>query len=290
MTDNTHATLRRLEDVNGFVVLDLPGADSADGVVRCAKKVLVDSTKALARSRSYSWALLERRISGASGAINATGDAVAEAITSFATALAPEVAAGSLTLAAGRGTTPEGLEALGEVVQPDPAGFAGGIVGAISAATDGDLTGTKIAVEHGGEDDTSLTAALESAGAEIVATGSDAWGADAEVLLFGSKPGVLEHERVASLAHRVLVPTAVMAFTPRALAVATQAHKVLLPDFLTTAGPLAVRSGQDPTERVYALTTDVLSREEGPVLGACLAAEEFLTQWCEELPFGRPIG
>ncbi|MEZ5268425.1 MAG: hypothetical protein R2714_00620 [Microthrixaceae bacterium] len=290
MTEQSHAIVRRLEEVDGFLVTDLPGADSADGVVRCAKKVLVDSTKALARSRSYSWALLEQRISGASGAVNATGDSVEGSLGSFAAELAADVASGALTLAAGKGVPDGALDGLGSVVQPDPESLASGIVACISAALEGAPGDVKVAVEHDGGAGEQLVAQLESAGASVTATGSDAWDAPAEVLLFGSKAGVLDHQRAADLPQQLLVPTAPLAFTPRALAVANRAGKVILADFLTTAGPLATRAGLDPAQRLGELTRSTLASDQGAVLGACTLAEAYLSQWCDELPFGRPIG
>ncbi len=269
---------------------DLPGAESADGVVRCARKVLVDSTKALARSRSYSWALLEKRISGASGAVNSTGDEVPGALAAFASALAPDVASGALTLAAGKGTTASQLADLGSVVEGDPAALAAGLLACAGTALGDELAGARFAVENPGEAGEALERAIADAGGETVATGDEAWTAEADVLVFGSRAGVLDHQLAENLAARVLVPSAPLAFTPRALAVATRADRVVLPDFLTTAGPLAGRSGSDPSDTLRDLTAALLAADEGPVLGACLRAESFLSGWLDELPFGRPIG
>ncbi|MEZ5238170.1 MAG: hypothetical protein R2716_04270 [Microthrixaceae bacterium] len=81
--------VRRLESTDAFVVWDLPGADAADGGRACARKVLVDSTKALARSRFYSWALLSgQRVGGASAAINAGRATRGAAIAAFCEELA----------------------------------------------------------------------------------------------------------------------------------------------------------------------------------------------------------
>ena len=51
-------------DMTGFVIIDLDDASRADGVVRSAKKVLVDGARTLARSRTYAWALMGHQISG----------------------------------------------------------------------------------------------------------------------------------------------------------------------------------------------------------------------------------
>jgi hypothetical protein len=81
-----------------------------------------------------------------------------------------------------------------------------------------------------------------------------------------------------------------MSYTPRALAVATRAGARLLPDFLSTAGPLAARLDLDPRAHLAELAGQVLEHPEGAVLGACRLAEDFLASWAPELPFGRPIG
>ncbi|MCZ7628492.1 MAG: hypothetical protein M5U19_05320 [Microthrixaceae bacterium] len=147
-----------------------------------------------------------------------------------------------------------------------------------------------MAVEFDGGAGELLSSALASQDAEVVAEGPGALAAPADVLLFGSKPGVLDHELAATIDHRILVPTGALAFTPRAVAIAQRRDVLLLPDFLTTAGPLAVRAGLDPGEALAERTRAAVTHEAGAVLGACLIAEEFLGSWCDALPFGRPIG
>jgi len=288
--DRLHGvTVEKLQSVDAFVVIDLPGADSSDGIVRCARKVLVDSTRALARVRTYAWALLGEKVSGASAGINAVGEARDAAVAAFAAELAPRIAAGTLTLAPGKGLNDSELAGLGAVVPPDTVAFAAGVTASAGAATGG-LDGRRVAIEFDAGAGEALTAALGAAGAEVVASGADALTTEADVLLFGSKVGVVDHHLAAELPHRVLVPTGDLAFTPRALAVASRRDITVLPDFLTTAGPLAARAGRDPGEALAALTAEVLAHAEGPVLGACIRAEAFLSTWVDELPFGRPIG
>ena len=40
---------------------------------------------------------------------------------------------------------------------------------------------------------------------------------------------------------------------------------------------------------VAALMAGALNSDDGPFLGACYAAEAFLSTWQDELPFGRPL-
>jgi hypothetical protein len=73
----------------------------------------------------------------------------------------------------------------------------------------------------------------------------------------------------------------------------------VLPDFVTTAGPLVgglgpALDGQAPAsvdvgQAIGAVLAEILDHEQGPVLGACRRAESFLATWRPELPFGRPM-
>lgn len=292
----TDPALHKLESTDAFVVIDLPDAETADGIVRCARKVLVDSTRALARSRTYAWALLDQRISGASAGINATADQRTGALEAFCTEMAPEVAAGRLLLTAGKGIEASELESLGEVPDDDPAAYVAGMTAcaatALEAIGDGSsgLDSTTVAVEFDGGFTDALAGALADQGAKVVAHGADALETPADVLVFGSRPGVVDHDLAARLPQRVLVPSGALAFTPRALAVAQRRDLLVLPDFLTTAGALAARAGLDPREALAEKTRAVIAHPSGAVLGACLLAEDFLATWCDERPFGRPIG
>jgi hypothetical protein len=43
------------------------------------------------------------------------------------------------------------------------------------------------------------------------------------------------------------------------------------------------------TERIGGLVGELRGHAEGPFLGACLRAEDFLRSWQDALPFGRPL-
>ena len=101
--------LQKLTGTDAFIVVDLDGAPVADGVVRWAKKVLVDGARTLARSRTYAWALLEEQISGASAGINAVPDERDAAVSAFVTEARPLVESGSLSLDAAKGVAPGDL-------------------------------------------------------------------------------------------------------------------------------------------------------------------------------------
>ena len=109
----------------------------------------------------------------------------------------------------------------------------------------------------------------------------------ADLLFVGSRPGAVDHTVADGLGVRVVVPTARLAVTTKALAHARRRDVVVLPDFVTTAAPL-VRDG-DAAATIGALTSGSLKHPNGAVFGACERAEAFLATWLDELPFGRPI-
>jgi glutamate dehydrogenase (NAD(P)+) len=167
-------------------------------------------------------------------------------------------------------------------------------------------TGTGAAVRAQGFDGAALGEAFRQHGPAMVEhldgdpQPLDAfWPAPADVLFCGSKAGVVDHETAAALRVAALVPAGPVPVTAKALAALQRAGVVVLPDFITTSGPLfALDAADDATldavteESVAALSAvlgEVLRHERGPVLGACLRAEAFLASWRAELPFGRPL-
>ena len=136
-----------------------------------------------------------------------------------------------------------------------------------------------------------------SMGSELRA--GDVLGQDADVLVCGSRLGLVDHEVAAMLPQRVVVPCGPVPVTARGLAVARRREIIVLADFLTTLGPLlgfrpdgeatAGRLLDAARDRVDALTNDVLDHDEGPLLAACYRSEEFLRTWQDQLPFGRPL-
>jgi hypothetical protein len=299
--------LQKLSSTDAFVVTDLPGADRADGVVRWAKKVLLDGARTMARSRSYSWALLEQQVSGASAGISAAPEGRDAAIAAFVEELQEPVAAGTLSLDAGKGVAPGDLVALQELDRRSPLRTEIGddLLGiGIAAAADvalGGLSGATVVVEGAGGAADAITGALTGAGAEVVASGDgvDVATTASDLLVCGSKLGLVDHDLAAALPQRAVVPCGVAPVTAKGLAVARRRDIVVVADFLSLLGPLlAFRPAEgttadslrtDVAERVRSLATEVAAHEEGPYLGAAYKAEAFLSTWQETLPFGRPL-
>jgi hypothetical protein len=303
-------TIRKLTSTDAFVVVDLPGAPVAAGVARLAPKLLVDGATWLARSLTYQFAAFGRQVSGASAGVNSPADTRADTLAAFVAELAPEVAGGGLLLEPGRGVGVDDLADL-RAADPRPAQWwehrealrAAGIAAAAAAATGGSLEGRTVAVEGYDATAPALTAALAERGATIVggeaAPAGEVLHAEADVLVIGSKAGVLDHDAAAGVRAKVVVPSGAIPVTAKALAALGRAGVVVLPDFLTTAGHLAawpVDGGDLPADLpaaaadlVSAAIAAVLDHPSGPVLGACEQAEAFLSTWVDELPFGRPI-
>ncbi len=336
-------------EMTGFVIVDLDGASAADGVVRCAKKILMDGARTMARSRSYSWAMLRQQRSGASAAINVAPPQRGVGIEAFVEAVLPRVQSGELSLDAAKGLgqaelaaldaadarSPRRLQAHGATTLADDL-EARGILTAAAVAADG-LDGATVSIEGAGTLGPILVEQLSAAGARVVAVATTSgsvldpagldpvalvsdWrehgealpaargselGADealrapADVLLCGSKLGVVDHHVAAALSCRVLAPVGVAPVTAKGLAVAGRGGVAVLADFLTLSGRLhsfvaATDDESDSLATRVAGTTEQLARaalahDEGPYLGACALAEEFLSTWQEQLPFGRPL-
>lgn len=282
--------ITKTSSADGFVVVDLPDAATATGIVRCARKILQDGAVNLARSLTYSYAAFGIPTSGASAGINADGDGRDEAVAAFVAELAPKAADGSLQLRPGKGVSAADLAAWSPA-DDDDAGSAlvASVVAAAAAA--GDLAGATVGVEAGAPSAEAIAAAFTAAGADAtVLPLAELLGAGRSVVVVGSKPGVLDHENIGALGAAVIVGAAGQAVTARALATGRRNGAVILPDFVSAAGPVLAAAGEtDVAGRVGSLVASVLDHEEGPYLGACYAAEDFLRTWTSDLPFGRPL-
>jgi glutamate dehydrogenase/leucine dehydrogenase len=324
--------IQTLDGTDAFIVTDLPDAP-ATGIVRVARKVLTSSATDLARSATYSFAVFGIQRGGASAGINAEGDAVPAARDAFLAAVHPLVADG-LHLDAGKGFDPAALSALADVddrnpLHGSPAVAAAGVVAALEAAL-GPVEGRTVAIEgiDAGPVPTAVAAAVEAAGGTIVAASTAGgavlrseglpaadlagrplvelgevdkahklWGAAADVIVCGSKPGALTHQGTPFVRAGAVVPWGPIPLMTKALVELERAGVTVLPDFVAAAGGLLAgyTDGDEAAvttavaERIAALVRELDGHAEGAFLGACLRAEEFLRTWQDELPFGRPL-
>jgi len=219
----------------------------------------------------------------------------AAALTAAGVAAAAQVAAGGLE---GRTVAIEGFDGGGPALVAALDRRGARIVAVSTSA--GTAVGEALAPDRLAEAWSShgpqMVEDLSAGGASAVET-SAVFGVVADVVVVGSKSGVIDDEIAAALAARIVVPSGPTPVTAKALASLRRADKLVLPDFVTTAGPLfagwpGAGSG-DPTQAavdaVEAVVAEVIEHPDGPLLGACYRAEAFLATWCEQLPFGRPI-
>jgi glutamate dehydrogenase (NAD(P)+) len=190
--------IEKLASVDAFVVFDLDEAETAQGIVRQAPKVLVDGATWLARSQTYQFASFDLKIGGASAGVNAPAPDRAAAVQGFVTEVAPLVASRRLLVDPGKGVTEADLAALRSDDPRDPLLFehraelcALGQTEAAVVASGGSLEGRTVAIE--GFDGVSVLLAeeLTRRGASVVCVGTAsgtataAQGFEAEVLAKG---------------------------------------------------------------------------------------------------------
>jgi hypothetical protein len=103
---------------------------------------------------------------------------------------------------------------------------------------------------------------------------------------------VLEHDLAATVKANVVVPLTAVPVTARALAVLGRAGVVVVPDFLSTAGPLLAAvdpDGGDAMTRVHEAVESLAGEGTSLWMAAVTKAEDHLRTWQDDLPFGRPL-
>lgn len=346
-------TFHKLSSTDAFVVIDLDAGDEsvpAVGVVRSAPKILRSGAEEMARSLTYTFAVLEQQRSGASAGINAAPDDRDEAVAAFVAEVTPMVEAGTFLPDAAKGVDAAALaplaaldsrsslrlESVDGVTLADRL-TAVGAVAAASAAAGGDLSGRTVAVEGFDAYGPTLMALLTEAGAKVTAVGTKAgtaldadgldtdavtaawysggddlvtqfgdvepawkiFGAPVDVLLCGSKMGTLSHKGAEFVKASVVVPTAPIPVTTKAFAMLRRAGVTVVPDFVSTAGPVfswwppagatAAAVEAEAAATIGALVTELCAHDDGPLMAGCYKAEAFLSTWRPSLPFGRPL-
>ena len=224
-------------------------------------------------------------------------DGFAAACDGLSAAAAADAAVGL----GGRTVVIEGFSATGPALAEAVVERGGRVVGL--AAAEGSLTST------GGLDPAALGEAWAEHGDKALGAlaGNDnglgkpgaLWGIGADIVFAGSRMGIVNHGVAEGLGCRALVPSGRLAFTSKALAVCRRGGVTAVPDFVALAGSSIAAwsspgTGDDEvlaeiTGAVTALMADAAGSGDGPFLGACYAAEAFLSTWQDELPFGRPL-
>ncbi len=267
--------IRKLSNTPAFVAVDFPDV-VGKGNIRLAKKILQGGAKDLARSFSYSLACLELQETGVSAGISSPPENRKEALEVFISEVTSWES--GYTFQASKGVNKGEVEGL-EDTSNDETLFLGAVLAAKAAYPEAKTAVTDI------EDSSLLKTALEKINVDLVSSESP-FNTEADLLFVGKSMRVLEHEMVPNIQAKVVVPTTRLAVTTRGLAHCIAKEIVVLPDFITVAGHFM---GDDVDSLMESLINEILNHPEGPVLGACYKAEAFLSTWCPELPFGRPI-
>ena len=270
--------IQKLESINAFVAVDLEGVPGR-GVLRASKKILQGGAKDLARSMTYGLASLNLKETGVSAGISTPPEEKNEAIKTFFEEIREWENEFSFT--AGLGVTSE------DTAENNPEErlqllAIGTLISALTAKPD---ASTAVI------DDKILSSALETEltkkGIEIIPS-ENPFDETADILFCGSKMGVIDHEIAEKLSFSVIVPTAALPITTRAVAVCKRRNILALPDFITTAGPL-IKDKNLTEETLSSIVNEVIDHNDGPLMGACERAEVYLSTWQSELPFGRPM-
>lgn len=150
--------IHKFTSTDAFVAIDLAGAETSSGPVRWARRILQGGAKDLARSQTYTYAVLNMRHGGASAGISADGAHRREAIGAFVTEAAELVDYGTYLPDAAKGVSEADLEALRANDPRDTTRLVGnsstfadqceGLSAAVCAQHSvGDLSGRSVAIE-----------------------------------------------------------------------------------------------------------------------------------------------
>lgn len=282
----------RLTSVDGFIAFDLDDGPGV-GVVRLAPKVLRDGAELLARSTTYAAASFGLRAGGGSAGLNAKPDVRDAAVAGFVAEVGELVESGRWLPGPGLGITEDDLADLPRTRERatafDQAAMATSALAAAMGVV-GPLEGRRVAIVGSGPLTEAAAAAVAAQGAAPEAQAS--LDSECDVLLVAGKAGVVDHEVAPTVKAAVVVPLSPVPITARALAILGRAGVMVVPDFISTAGPLLAAldaDGGDPPARVEASVAELRDAGPGLWMAAVVRAEDHLRTWLDELPFGRPL-
>ncbi|NCG36461.1 MAG: hypothetical protein GWP48_02900 [Actinobacteria bacterium] len=168
--------IHKFSSTEAFIAIDLEGAEASSGPVRWARKVLQGGAKDLARSQTYTYAVLGMARGGASAGISAEGPDRGTAIEAFVAEAGELVASGMYLPDAAKGVARDELASLAADDPRDTArmgAFADHCEGlgaaVVAEKTVGSLDGRSVAIEGFGAAGPALAAALAERGAHVTA-------------------------------------------------------------------------------------------------------------------------
>ena len=191
--------IHKFTSVDAFVAIDLAGAETSSGPVRWARRILQGGAKDLARSQTYTYAVLNMRHGGASAGISAPGPERGAAIAAFVAEAAELVEYGTYLPDAAKGVSEADLAPLRGNDPRDTTRLSGdgptfvdrceGLSAAVCAHHSvGDLSGRLVSIEGFNANGPELAAAVVERGASVTAvatsvgTVSSGSGFDAQTL------------------------------------------------------------------------------------------------------------
>ena len=278
-------TEQKFETVDGYTIVDIDEAARIVGPVRSAKKVLQRTTIDLVRHATYSCAVHGLDATGGAAALN--HDRASDDQSPIAT-FADELAAwanertfiGAMSLGLG-------ADEVGPTLS-STAASATEMTAASAAACVPDGAAIVVIVSDG--DEPALQAALTDATIEPDLATALTSGADA--VLVRGKTGVLNHAVLEDTNVKMIIGLQPLTTTARGLAVAGRAGAIVVPDFISAAGPTLAALGWS-AEDISANTTSVLNTLSGHGIDLFVAASEHaethMRTMTTELPFGRPL-
>ena len=275
-----------LSTIDGYTIVDVPEAERLVGPIRTAKKVLQRTTLDLVRHATYACAVHGLNAAGAAAALN--HDRASEdqsPIAAFAEELATWAEACSFVGSVGLSI---GAEEAGPVLSVSAEMAEASSIASASACAGG---GASVIVVSGSEE-AALVSALGDVTVEVQDDPKAALQAGVDVVMVRGKTGVLDHEVLADTNAKLVIGLQPLTVTARGLAVASRAGAIVVPDFISAAGPTLAALGNDPTQ-VREMTTDAVGALTGHgvdlFVAACERAEAHLRTITETLPFGRPL-
>ena len=170
--------IHKFTSTDAFAAIDLVGAETSSGPVRWARRVLQGGAKDLARSQTYTYAVLNMRHGGASAGISAEGPKRSEAIAAFVAEAAELVEYGTYLPDAAKGVSEADLAPLRGNDPRDTTRLSGngstfvdqceGLSAAVCAQHSvGDLSGRSVSIEGFNANGPALAAAVIERGATV---------------------------------------------------------------------------------------------------------------------------
>lgn len=280
------------EQSDAYGLVDIDDAPVVVGPLRCARKVLQRTTTDLARHATY--ALAFHGIDGSGGAAALNYDRASEEpspISAFTKELAGWASTNHFAASAGLGFLDGELDGtlhpsgdwLEQLEATSARASLPGVYSIVVASDDEESTliGPYMipTIDHQPD----LAAALTS-------------GADAVFVRAGT--GALDHEVLADVNVKYIVGLQPLTTTARGLATAAKQGCVVIPDFISLAGPyIAATLGEMDKADILDHVTNTVRTARNRVddagidtfVRACELAEDHIRTWTSNLPFGRPL-